>query len=81
MMYDGTPDTIGMIPHLSAILGTRKIEAWGRPPLKTEQKKPLGLLTKTKSKQQFDGPWYKPTSPLKASAVQHASMTVEIAQS
>jgi hypothetical protein len=33
MMYDGTSDSIGMIPYLSAILGAREIEAWGRPPL------------------------------------------------
>jgi hypothetical protein len=33
MMYDGTPDRIWMIPYLSAILGAREIEAWGRPPL------------------------------------------------
>jgi len=37
MMYDGTPDKIGVIPHLAAILGTRKIEAWGRPPLKSRK--------------------------------------------
>jgi hypothetical protein len=32
-MYDGTSDSIGMIPYLPAILGAREIEAWGRPPL------------------------------------------------
>jgi hypothetical protein len=33
MMYDGTLGSIEMIPYLSAILGAREIEAWGRPPL------------------------------------------------
>jgi hypothetical protein len=33
MMYDGISDSTGMIPYLSAILGAREIEAWGRPPL------------------------------------------------
>jgi hypothetical protein len=38
MMYDGTSDSIGMIPYLSAILGARKIEAWGHPPLDSNRK-------------------------------------------
>jgi hypothetical protein len=29
---------MGMIPNLSAILGAREIEAWGRPPLKQNEK-------------------------------------------
>jgi hypothetical protein len=41
MMYDGTSDSLGMIPHLSAILGAREIEAWGRPPLDSKQGKKL----------------------------------------
>jgi len=51
MMYDGTPDSIGMIPYLSAILGAREIEAWGRPPLDSKQENKLknrSHLTKTK---------------------------------
>ncbi len=38
MMYDRTPDGIGKILYLSAILGTRKIEARDRPPLKANKK-------------------------------------------
>ena len=37
MMYDGTSQYWRMIPYLSAILGAREIEAWGRPPLKTRK--------------------------------------------
>jgi hypothetical protein len=36
-----------MIPYLSAILGAREIEAWGRP-LPEVTKMQLELLTKTK---------------------------------
>jgi hypothetical protein len=46
MMYDGTLDKIGMIPYLSAILGTREIEAWGRPPLKTKHNIVAGAIYK-----------------------------------
>jgi hypothetical protein len=51
MMYDGTFDSIELIPHLSAILGAREIEAWGRPPLDSKEGNRLrrrSHLTKTK---------------------------------
>jgi len=46
MMYDGTFDSIEMIPYLSAILGAREIEAWGRPPLdsKEENRQKTGAI-------------------------------------
>jgi len=37
---------IGMIPDLSAILGTREIEAWGRPLLRSYRLMLPELLTK-----------------------------------
>ena len=46
MMYDGTPDKIGMILYLSAILGTRKIEARDRPPLKVMKINTAGAIDK-----------------------------------
>gem|GEM_PF-6577719 len=51
MMYDGTFDSIELILHLSAILGAREIEAWGRPPLDSKEgnrPRRRSHLTKTK---------------------------------
>jgi hypothetical protein len=44
MRYDGTPDKIGMIPHLTAKLGARETEAGICPPMCVIKKKSAGAI-------------------------------------